>query len=76
MLLASTFWLEIGLTDNENVYLGLIGVIIFGLAVGGLFVGISEKKRKGKISLIGIIGNLILTISFLSAFILVVAEMT
>ncbi|WP_121347143.1 hypothetical protein [Gillisia mitskevichiae] len=74
--LASYFWIELGLTDNDNIYLGLIGVMIFGLSIGGFFAGIVEKKWKGKITLIGIFGNLILTILLLTAFIYVIAEMT
>ncbi len=74
--LAAHFWIQLGLTDNENIYLGFIGVIIFGLSVGGFFVGITEKKRKGIITRIGIFGNLILTVLFLIFFGYVIAEMT
>jgi len=71
--LAAYFWTQIGLTDNENIYLGLIGVIIFGLSVGGFFAGIAE--RKGKITRIGIGGNLVLILLFLAAFGYVISGM-
>ena len=74
--LAAHFWIQLGLTDNENIYLGFIGVIIFGLSVGGFFVGISERKRKGIITRIGIVGNLTLTVLFLIFFSYVIAKMT
>ena len=74
--LAAHFWIQLGLTDNEIIYLVLISIIIFGLSVGGFSVGLSERKRKGIITRIGIFGNLILTVLFLLFFIYVIAEMT
>ena len=73
--LSAYFWTQIGLTDNENIYLGLIGIVIFGLSVGGFFAGIAEGKRKGKITRIGIGGNLILILLFLAAFGYVISGM-
>jgi len=74
--LAANFWIQLGLTDNENIYLGFAGVIIFGMSVGGFFVGLIEKTSKGKKTLIGIFGNLILIILFLIVFGSVISEMT
>jgi hypothetical protein len=74
--LAGYFWIQLGLTDNENIYLGFIGVIIFGLSVSGFFVGMTERTQKGKITLIGIFGNLILTILFFMLFGSVISDKT
>ena len=62
------FWTELGLTDSENIYYALIGIIIFGISVGGVFVGLKERKVKERKPLIGLIGNSILTLLFLIAF--------
>jgi len=75
-LLAAQFWIQLGLTDNENIYLGFICIIIFGLSVGGFLVGITERKREGKITRIGIAGNLVLTVLFLVFFSYIIAKMT
>lgn len=68
MFIANEFWTELGLTDSENIYYALIGIIIFGISTGGIFVGIKELKTKGNKTLIGLIGNSILTLLFLIAF--------
>jgi phage-related holin len=71
----STFWTNLGLTDKQNVLLGFILVIVFGLSVGGLFAGIVERKYKTKNQFFGIIGNLILVILFIIALVLVTDQM-
>lgn len=76
MFVTSYFWIEIGLTEKEHVYLGLAGIVIFGFAMSGLFTGIIERKERGKITRIGIIGNFILTLILLAVFIYVSIEMT
>ncbi len=68
MFIANGFWTELGLSDSENIYYALIGIIIFGISTGGIFVGIKELKTKGIKTLIGIIGNSILTLFFLITF--------
>jgi len=68
MFIANEFWTELGLTDSENIYYALIGIIIFGISTGGIFVGIKELKSKGNKTLIGLIGNSILNLLFLIAF--------
>ena len=68
MFIANEFWTELGLTDSENIYYALIGIIIFGISTGGIFVGIKELKSKGNKILIGLIGNSILTLLFLIVF--------
>lgn len=65
MFISNEFWTELGLTDSENIYYALIGIIIFGLSTGGIFVGIKELKSNGHKTLIGLIGNSILTLLFL-----------
>ncbi len=62
------FWTELGLTESDNIYVALAGIIIFGISIGGIFVGINELKAKGNKTLIGLIGNSILTLFFLIAF--------
>lgn len=42
------FWTELGLNDSQEVYIGLFGVIIFGLSLAGVFVGFLEKRNKEK----------------------------
>ncbi len=71
MLVANEFWTELGLTNAENIYYALVGILIFGISIGGIFVGYKEFKEKKKLTLIGIIGNTILTILFLFAFLYV-----
>jgi hypothetical protein len=68
MFIANKFWTDLGLTNSENIYYALIGIIIFGISAGGVFVGIKELKSNGNITLIGIFGNSILTLLFLIAF--------
>ena len=68
MFIANEFWTQLGLTDSENIYYALIGIIIFGISTGGIFAGIKELKSKGNKTLIGLIGNSILTLLFLIAF--------
>lgn len=68
MFIANEFWIELELTDSDNIYYALIGIIIFRISSGGIFVGIKEIKSKGNITLIGLIGNSILTLLFLIAF--------
>ncbi len=67
-LIANEFWTELGLTDSDNIYFALIGFIIFGISVGGVFVGFKERKEKENKPLIGLIGNSILTLFFLITF--------
>lgn len=66
--IADKYWTELGLTESDNIYFALVGIIIFGISVGGIFVGIKERKSKGNKTLIGLIGNSILTLLFLIAF--------
>ena len=70
--IAEKFWTELGLTDEENVYVFLLGVIIFGVSIGGFIIGFKERKHKIKNSLIGLIGNLGFTLSFLIIFIYII----
>jgi glucose-6-phosphate-specific signal transduction histidine kinase len=74
-LIADKFWTELGLTDSENIYFALVGFIIFGISVGGAFVGFKERKEKENKPLIGLIGNLILTLFFLITFFYVALTM-
>jgi len=67
-IIADKFWTELGLSESENIYYALIGIVVFGISVGGIFVGIKERKVKGNKTLIGIIGNSILTSLFLITF--------
>lgn len=69
------FWTELGLNDSQEVYIGLFGVIIFGLSLAGVFVGFLEKRNKEKKVMVGIIGNLIITIFFLSIFLYIISTM-
>lgn len=75
MFVTSYFWIQIGLTENEHIYLGLACIVIFGLAMSGFFTGVVERKERGKITRIGIIGNLILTLILLTAIISLSIEM-
>jgi len=63
--IAEKFWTELGLTDEENVYVFLLGIVIFGISIGGFIIGFRERKQKIKNSLIGLLGNLGLTLFFL-----------
>ena len=67
-IIADKFWSELGLSESENIYYALIGIIVFGISVGGIFVGFKERKEKGNKTLVGIIGNSILTSLFLITF--------
>ena len=73
--IADKFWTELGLTKSENIYFALIGFIIFGISVGGVFVGLKERKIKENKPLIGLIGNSILTLFFLIVFFYVALTM-
>jgi len=66
-IVADKFWSELGLDDSHNIYIALLGMIIFGISIGGFFIGIKERKIKSKV-LIGLIGNAILTLLFLIVF--------
>ena len=66
--IAEKFWTELGLTDEENVYVFLLGIIIFGISIGGFIIGFKERRNKIKYSLIGLVGNLGLTLFFLAIF--------
>jgi hypothetical protein len=66
--IANEFWTELGLTDSENIYFALIGIIIFGISVFGVFVGFKELNVKEHKPLIGLFGNLILIFLFLISF--------
>ena len=66
--LADKFWTELGLTESDNIYFALVGIVIFGISIGGVLVGIKERKSKGNKTLIGLIGNSTLTLLFLIAF--------
>ena len=66
--IADIFWTELGLTEAENIYFGFVGILIFGISIGGIFIGINEKKSKGNKTLIGLFGNSILTVTFLIIF--------
>ena len=73
--IADKFWTELGLTEAENIYFGFVGILIFGISIGGIFVGINEKKSKGNKTLIGLLGNSILTLIFLILFFYIVLVM-
>ena len=75
MFIANKFWTELGLTDSENIYYALIGIIIFGISTGGIFVGSKELKSNGNKTLIGLIGNSILILLFLIVFFYVALTM-
>ena len=70
------FWTELGLNDSQHIYIGLFGVIIFGLSLAGVFVGFLEKRNKEKKVMAGIIGNSIIAIFFLSIFLYTISTMT
>lgn len=67
-ILADKFWNELGLTESENIYYFLLGVMIFGLSIIGVFVGVKERKEKGNKVLIGLFGNSIIVLLFLIVF--------
>ncbi|MBZ9631722.1 hypothetical protein LB465_13110 [Salegentibacter sp. LM13S] len=73
-IISNKFWTELGLTDDQNIYYALYGVIIYGLSVGGVFVGFKERKEKGNKYLFGLIGNSILSLIFLFSFLYVVLD--
>ena len=57
-IIVDKFWTELGLDESDNIYYAFLGVIIFGISVGGVFIGIKERKEVDNMSLIGLIGNL------------------
>ena len=73
--IAEKFWNKLGLTDEENVYVFLLGIIIFGISIGGFIIGFKERKHKIKYSLIGFVGNLGLTLFFLAIFFYIISTM-
>ncbi|EDM44082.1 hypothetical protein SCB49_10842 [unidentified eubacterium SCB49] len=72
--IASFFWRDLG--NMDTIYLGLIAILLYGFSVGGFFAGMVEIKRKGKIVLVGILGNSLLIILFIIFFCIVISEMT
>jgi len=73
--IAHKFWTELGLTNSENIYFALVGIVIFVISVGGDFVGFKELKKKENKPLIGLIGNSIVTLLFVISFFYVTLSM-
>lgn len=67
-IIADKFWSELGLDDSHNIYIALLSMIIFGISIGGFFIGMKERKTNKSKVLIGLIGNSLLTLLFLIAF--------
>ncbi len=67
-IIVDKFWTELGLDESDNIYYAFLGVIIFGISVGGVFIGIKERKEVDNMSLIGLIGNSIIVLLFLILF--------
>lgn len=55
--LIATFWQALGLTEKETIWLAVN--IMFGTAanIGGLVMGIIERKKNNTRAIVGIIGN-------------------
>jgi hypothetical protein len=80
ILIVGTFILamfteDLGINKNVDPYLVFPYLIAFGLNITGLIFGLSEKKENGKKSIIGIIGNLILLIMFITLGIYAITKM-
>jgi len=68
MIIADKFWKELGFSESDNLYYFLIGVIVFGISIGGAIVGMAEYRMKRKKAVIGLIGNFVLVLIFLIMF--------
>jgi hypothetical protein len=66
---------DLGISKKIDPYLVFPYLIAFGLNIAGLIFGISEKKENGKKYLIGIYGNLILLIMFISLVVFAITKM-
>ncbi len=64
--LVATFWETLGLNEDQTVWLALSQTIAFGINLAGLILGFVERKRNKKRSLVGIIGNLVFILLFVS----------
>lgn len=64
--LFASFWEALGLSSSSLILLALCQILSFGINIAGLIFGFVEKKKNPKWAVIGIIGNLILILFFIS----------
>tara|TARA_R110002072_G_scaffold302977_2_gene490596 strand:- start:515 stop:760 length:246 start_codon:yes stop_codon:yes gene_type:complete len=62
--LIATFWLELGLTNDETVWLAISMIFTFGINLAGFIFGFAERKKNKRKAIVAIIGNLIFILYF------------
>lgn len=62
--LLATFWIELGFTDDQTIWLALILTIAFGISIAGCVMGFFERTKNRIRSIIGIVGNVLLILSY------------
>ena len=67
--LIATFWDSLGLGENK-IPLAMAVTIIFGISIAGVIMWFNERKQGKKTFLIGLLGNVMIIVSFIAIIII------